>query len=85
MVGLPLFYNLGFVPTDNVGGMDAEISIALKEDHHPTVGYMKKIREEMAFAFPGAYAFFQPADIVNQVLNFGLSAPIDMQFEYPRH
>jgi multidrug efflux pump subunit AcrB len=83
MIGLPTYYNLGFVPTDNVGGMDAEISIALKEDHHPTVGYMKKIREQMTIAFPGAFAYFQPADIVNQVLNFGLSAPIDIQFEYP--
>jgi multidrug efflux pump subunit AcrB len=80
-IGLPLFYNLGFVPSDNVGAMDAEISIALAEDHHPTAGYQQKIREAMAVAFPGAYAFFQPADIVSQVLNFGLSAPIDIQFE----
>ena len=83
LIGMPIFYNLGFVPTDNVGGMDAEISIALKEDHHPTVGYQRKIRAELAKAFPGAYAFFQPADIINQVLNFGVSAPIDIQFEYP--
>jgi multidrug efflux pump subunit AcrB len=81
MIGLPLFYNLGFVPSDNVGAMDAEISIALAEDHHPTAGYQQKIREAMAVNFPGAYAFFQPADIVSQVLNFGLSAPIDIQFE----
>jgi multidrug efflux pump subunit AcrB len=81
MVGLPLFYNLGFVPSDNVGAMDAEISIQLAQDHKPTVGYQQKIREAMATNFPGAYAFFQPADIVSQVLNFGLSAPIDIQFE----
>jgi multidrug efflux pump subunit AcrB len=80
-IGLPLFYNLGFVPSDNVGEMDAEISVALAEDHHPTAGYQQKIREAMAVSFPGAYAFFQPADIVSQVLNFGLSAPIDIQFE----
>jgi multidrug efflux pump subunit AcrB len=61
--------------------MDAEISVALAEDHHPTAGYQQKIREAMAVSFPGAYAFFQPADIVSQVLNFGLSAPIDIQFE----
>ena len=82
MVGLPLFYNLGFVPSDNVGSMDAELSIALKPDHSPTVGYMKQIRKDMAIEFPGAQAFFQPADIINQVLNFGLSAPIDVQFEF---
>ncbi|MDR3606184.1 MAG: efflux RND transporter permease subunit [Oligoflexia bacterium] len=81
-IGVPVSYNLGFVPTNNVGGMDAELMIALKEDHHPTVGYMRKIREQMKVSFPGAYAYFQPADIVNQVLNFGLSAPIDVQIEY---
>jgi multidrug efflux pump subunit AcrB len=83
MIGVPTSYNVAFVPTDNVASMDAEISVALKEDHHPTVGYMKKIREQVAIAFPGASAFFQPADIVSQVLNFGLSAPIDVQFDYP--
>jgi multidrug efflux pump subunit AcrB len=81
-IGVPLFYNLGFVSTDNVGGMDAEIMIALKPEHHPSVQYMRAIREKMTVAFPGAYAYFQPADIINQVLNFGLSAPIDVQFEY---
>ena len=82
MVGVPIFYNLAFVPTDNVGGMDAEISIALSEDHHATVKYMREIRKKIAIEFPSSYAYFQPADIVNQVLNFGLSAPIDVQFEY---
>ena len=81
-IGLPISYNLGFVPSDNVGEMDAEISIALNPDHHPTVQYMKKIREQVTLAFPDAFAYFQPADIVNQVLNFGLSAPIDIQFDY---
>jgi multidrug efflux pump subunit AcrB len=81
-IGTPTSYNLGFVPSDNVGEMDSEISIALKEDHHPTVGYMKKIRADLAQAYPDAYSYFQPADIVNQVLNFGLSAPIDIQFDF---
>ena len=81
MIGVPLFYNLGFVPTDNVGDMDAEISVALKEDHHPTVGYQRKIRERAGDGVSRRGRYFQPADIVNQVLNFGLSAPIDMQFE----
>jgi multidrug efflux pump subunit AcrB len=81
-IGTPTSYNLGFVPSDNVGEMDAEISVALKEDHHPTSSYMKKIRSEIAVAYPDAYAYFQPADIVNQVLNFGLSSPIDIQFDF---
>jgi multidrug efflux pump subunit AcrB len=80
-IGVPSYFNMGFVPTDNVGGMDAEIMIALQEDHHPSVKYMKQIRQAMTIAFPGAYAYFQPADIINQVLNFGISAPIDVQFE----
>jgi multidrug efflux pump subunit AcrB len=82
MVDVPISYNLGFVPTDNVASMDAEISVALAEGHHPTVGYMRKIREAVNLLFPGSTAYFQPADIVNQVLNFGVSAPIDIQFEF---
>jgi multidrug efflux pump subunit AcrB len=82
MVGVPLFYNLAFVQTDNVGPMDAEILIALKKHHHPTRRYMAAIRRMIAEEFPGTTAYFQPADIVSQVLNFGLSAPIDVQVEY---
>jgi multidrug efflux pump subunit AcrB len=81
MLGVPISYNLAFVQTDNVGGMDAEVMIALSPDHHPTVRYMKEIRKQLAVEFPASYAYFQPADIVNQVLNFGLSAPIDIQIE----
>ena len=62
--------------------MDAEILIALKPDHAPTAGYMKRIREMLTRDFPGASAYFQPADIVSQVLNFGLSSPIDVQVEF---
>lgn len=81
MLGVPISYNLAFVPTDNVGGMDAEILIALAPDHHPTRGYMSQIREQLKSQFPGASIYFQPADIVNQVLNFGLSSPIDINIE----
>ncbi len=81
MIGLPIYYNLAFVPTDNVGGMDAEILISLKPGHKPTVGYMKAIRAALTERFPGSTVYFQSADIVSQVLNFGLSAPIDVQVE----
>jgi multidrug efflux pump subunit AcrB len=81
MIGVPVFFNLAFVQTDNASGMDAEILIALKPGHKPTVEYMKKIRKEMNDHFPGCTVYFQSADIVNQVLNFGLSAPIDIQIE----
>ncbi len=82
MIGIPVSYNLAFVQTDNVSPMDAEILIALKPEHAPTAGYMRRIRKMLAQGFPGATAYFQPADIVSQVLNFGLSSPIDVQVEF---
>ncbi|HVX95960.1 MAG TPA: efflux RND transporter permease subunit, partial [Polyangia bacterium] len=81
MVGVPVSYNLAFIQTDNVGPMDADILIALKPEHQPTAGYMQQIRQMLAREFPGSTAYFQPADIVSQVLNFGLSSPIDVQVE----
>jgi multidrug efflux pump subunit AcrB len=81
MIGLPLSFNLAFVPSDNVGGMDAEILIALKGKHRPTEGYMRRIRRDLSERFPGSSVYFQSADIVSQVLNFGLAAPIDVQIE----
>jgi len=80
-IGIPLSYNLAFVSTDNIGPQDAEILISLKPDHHPTREYMRRIREELPRAFPGSSVYFQPADIVTQVLNFGLPAPIDVVIE----
>ena len=82
MIGVPVSYNLAFIQTDNVGPMDGEILIALKPGHHPTAGYMHRIRQVLARDFPGSTAYFQPADIVSQVLNFGLSSPIDIQVEF---
>src|SRR5262249_17762248 len=69
--------------TDNVGPMDAEILIALKRDHAPTAGYIRRIRTMLAHDFPGASSYFQPADIVSHVLNFSLSSPLHLQAEYP--
>ncbi len=81
MIGVPSFFNLGFVGTDNASGMDGEILISLNPGHAPTTGYMKKIREDLENNFPGCGIYFQSADIVSQVLNFGLSSPIDVQIE----
>jgi len=80
---MPVFFNLAFVQTDNVGSQDAEILVALKPDHEPTDGYMDRIRRELPDEFPGSTIYFQPADIVSQVLNFGLPAPIDVQIDGP--
>jgi multidrug efflux pump subunit AcrB len=79
MIGIPIYYNLALVPTDNVSGMDAEILIQLSEGHKPSAGYMREIRRQLPPAFPGATFYFQTADIVSQVLNFGLAAPLDVQ------
>jgi len=81
--GLPTAFNLAYVPTDNVGDMDAEVLIALKPKHHPTEGYMEKIRQQLPREFPGSSFYFQSADIVSQVLNFGVPSPVDVQVEGP--
>ena len=81
MLGVPISYNLAFVSTDNVSSMDAEVLVALKPHHHATGRYIRQLRAVLAEQFPGSSIYFQSADIVNQVLNFGLSAPIDVQIE----
>ncbi len=83
MIGVPISFNLAFVQTDNVGSQDADVLIALKPRHRPTEEYMDRIRRDLPDEFPGSNLYFQPADIVSQVLNFGLSAPIDVQIEGP--
>ena len=80
-IGVPPGINLAFVSTDNAGPMDAEILIQLARKHRPTREFMRRIRAELAPEFPGCTLFFQPADIVSQVLNFGTAAPIDLQVE----
>ncbi len=81
MIGVPIFYNLAFVQTENIGGMDAEILISLKPGHRSTALYRKTLRQELPRAFPGSRFYFQAADIVTQVLNFGLTSPLDVQVE----
>ena len=81
MVGVPLFFNLALVPTDNVSGMDAEILILLKAPHKPVEHYMREIRARIPPRYPGSDFYFQNADIVTTVLNFGLPAPIDIQVQ----
>ncbi len=74
--GINNSYNNG----GTIGPFDAEILISLNaEKHHPTAGYIRKLRHDLNLDFPGVSFFFQPADIVSQVLNFGLPSPIDIQ------
>lgn len=79
MIGVPLFYNLAFVQTDNTSSMDADILISLNKGHKPTDDYARAIRKDLNENFPGCAIYFQSADIVSQVLNFGVSAPIDIE------
>src|SRR5256714_1827229 len=83
MIGMPISYNHAFVQTDNTGSQDADVLIALKPKHAPTESYMERIRRELPDQFAGSTLYFQAADIVSQVLNFGLSAPIDVQIDGP--
>jgi CzcA family heavy metal efflux pump len=81
-IGLP-YSGINIVYSNNgtMGNADAEILVSLNaERHHPTAGYISKLRAELPKKFPGQEFFFQPADIVSQILNFGIAAPIDIAF-----
>ena len=64
-----------------IGAGDADILVTLKKKHHPTADYVDRLREKLPQEFPGTTFYFLPADMVTQVLNFGLPAPIDVQIE----
>ncbi len=79
-IGLPANgINLAFGDSATVGSADGEMLIALREHHGSTPEYLAKLRKVLSHDFPEATFFFQPADIVGQILNFGLAAPIDIQ------
>ncbi|HWZ31751.1 MAG TPA: efflux RND transporter permease subunit [Bryobacteraceae bacterium] len=79
-IGLPTSgINLSYSNSETVGNFDAEILVSLNPKHHATADYVQKLREELPKDFPATAFFFEPADIVTQILNFGLPAPIDIQ------
>ncbi|HWF86519.1 MAG TPA: efflux RND transporter permease subunit [Vicinamibacterales bacterium] len=82
-IGLPNNINLALSDSVTVGPSDGEILVALNETHHPTAGYLKTLRAELPRRFSDLEFFTQPADIVSQILNFGLPAPIDIQVSGP--
>ena len=84
-IGLPnSSINLSYGNSGVIGTSDAELLVGLnQEHHHPTAGYIRRLRESLPREFPGVEFFFQPADIVTQILNFGLPAPIDIQLIGP--
>ena len=79
-IGLPArSYNLAFADGSTIGVNDGVIQVALKEGHKPTADYVKKLRQVLPAAFPEDVFYFQAADIVTQILNFGLPAQIDVR------
>ena len=83
-IGLPYSgINLALSDTATVGPMDGEVLVSLEEHHAPTADVIAKLRRELPKRFPTLQFFFQPADIVNQVLNFGQPAPIDVRVSGP--
>ena len=80
-IGLPYSgINLTYSNAGTFGTADAEILVQLKGEHEkPTGEYINDLRAKLPQSFPGVQFFFQPADIVTQILNFGSPAPIDVQ------
>jgi multidrug efflux pump subunit AcrB len=79
-LGLPYSgINLSYSNSGTIGTLDGEIQIALNANHHPTSTYIDQLRHILPQRFPGVEFFFQPADIVTQILNFGSPAAIDIQ------
>jgi len=78
-LGLPISYDLAFYQTDTIGPQDADVLIQLKSKHQPTAMYEQRIRDALEAKYPEVTAYFQAADIVSQVLNFGLPSAIDAQ------
>ena len=79
-IGLPYSgINIALSDSATVGPMDGEILVSLKKQHTPTAELTAMLRRELPKRFPQLKFFFQPADIVDQVLNFGQPAPIDIR------
>jgi multidrug efflux pump subunit AcrB len=79
-IGLPFSgINMAYQNTGTIGPGDGDALITLKEDHAPSEKYVKQLRSLLPQKFPGTTFSFLPADIVSQILNFGLPAPIDVQ------
>ncbi|MEI8055433.1 MAG: efflux RND transporter permease subunit [bacterium] len=79
-VGMPVSgINLSYSTSSPIGPSDADILVSLKESHKPTADYVRTLRKELNKSMPSVIFAFLPADIVGQILNFGLPAPIDIQ------
>jgi multidrug efflux pump subunit AcrB len=81
-IGLPYSpYNTMHSTSGVLGASDGDVLVSLKENHHPVADYMRELRAQLPRQFAGITFYFLPADIVTQILNFGLPSPIDVQIE----
>jgi CzcA family heavy metal efflux pump len=81
-IGLPYStINYTYSHSGTIGAGDADILVTLNEKHHRTANYVRDLRTKLPRLFPGVMFYFLPADIVTQILNFGLPAPIDIQID----
>jgi len=79
-IGLPYSgINLSYSNSAPIGTQDADVLVNLSANHHPTDDYIRQLRLTLPKEFPGVTFAFLPADMVGQILNFGLPAPIDVQ------
>jgi len=83
-IGLPVStINLTYMTSGAVGTSDADILVSLKQGHGPTANYVRELRKRLPREFPGSSFAFLPADIISQILNFGVPSPIDIQIIGP--
>ena len=83
-IGLPYSgLNLSYSTSAPIGPADADIQVQLTKEHHPTAPYVEHLRAVLNTQYPGVTFYVLPVDIVTQILNFGLSAPIDIQVVGP--
>jgi len=79
-IGVPYSgLNLSYSTSAPIGPADADIQVQLSPDHHPTPAYVAELRKILNREYPGVTFYVLPVDIVTQILNFGLAAPIDIQ------
>ena len=81
-IGLPYSpLNTMHATSGVLGANDVDVLVSLREKHHPTADYLRVLRQKLPAEFPGVSFYFLPADMVTQILNFGLPAPLDVQVE----
>jgi multidrug efflux pump subunit AcrB len=83
-IGLPYSsINMAYSNSSPIGPMDADVLVTLNPGHRPTTDYVHELRRRLPRAFPGVTFYFLPSDMISQILNFGLPAPIDVQVSGP--